>query len=491
MATREHAAYENASCGLLTMDAKGTIEIANPVIAALTGFARDLLVGRRFQDLFSVGSQLFLQTHWWPLLQLQGSVAEVHLELVTPDRVAIPTLVNALQRADKRVDVSVFVATDRRKYEHELLLARRSAEELVLAVRVREQQFRTLAENSPDTILRFDADRRITYVSRAIDPFTGGPSEALTGKTAEALMLPLPIAHGLARGLDDALAGRAGVCSFERASDEKLLELETAFVPERGVGDHVISVLVVVRDLTVLKQQAREARQRAAVAEQLIGIVSHDLRNPLSAILLGAGILANVDRGHHAATVQRIVNSAKRATRLTDDLLDFAQARLGAGLRVDPVAIDLHAAVADTVEELRLAWAGRSIEHRRIGSGTAHADPDRLAQVVTNLVSNAMVYGTPNTPVDVTSVVGESTIELRVHNQGPPISPELVGQIFEPLRRGQEQVQRGSRSVGLGLYIVREIVQAHRGRASVDSTEERGTTFIVTWPRHPIAEPSP
>jgi signal transduction histidine kinase len=232
-----------------------------------------------------------------------------------------------------------------------------------------------------------------------------------------------------------------------------------------------------------LREQEAEAQQRAVLAEQLIGIVSHDLRNPLNAVMLGAELLGDSDLGENAQVVRRITSSAARANRLIGDLLDFTQARLSGGLRVARRPLDLHAVIADCLEEVKMAWPGRAIEHRRTGSGEGRGDPDRLAQVVTNLVNNALVYGTPTEPVTVTSTITETSLELHVHNTGAPIPDDLRPHMFEPLRRGQHQAKLGSRSVGLGLYIVREIAAAHGGSIALRSTADAGTTFALTVPR--------
>ncbi|HYO96244.1 MAG TPA: PAS domain-containing protein, partial [Polyangiaceae bacterium] len=161
-------AYESAPCGLLTLSRDGTIERVNHTFCVWIGLSPEQLRGKRLPELLTVGSKLFHHTHWQPLLEMQGSVAEVQLELLLAGGTTLPVLVNAVRRGDLRVDVGLFVAADRRKYERELLLARRRAEELLEreqeaqqaraladrrteeALRQREDSFRTLAENSPD-----------------------------------------------------------------------------------------------------------------------------------------------------------------------------------------------------------------------------------------------------------------------------------------------------------------------------------------------------
>jgi sigma-B regulation protein RsbU (phosphoserine phosphatase) len=374
--------YELSPCGLISTLQSGLIRRVNRTFATWVGREPDELIGKkRLQDLLTVGCKIFHQTHWMPLLQIQGSVAEVQLEFVHRDGHAFPVLVNAQRRMVGEVmhhEIAVFVASDRRKYERELLLARQRAEELL---------------------------------------------------------------------------------ESERKAQDSLSAL--------------------------LREQEQQARQRAVLAEQLVGIVSHDLRTPLNAVSLGANLLATSGvTPTQARTVSRIASATSRAVRLIADLLDFTQARLGGGLRVTRNELALHDLVADCIDELKLAWPGRMFEHMREGEGAAHADADRLAQVVTNLATNALTYGAPERAITITSSIDEQTIRIAVHNHGSVIPAELLVHMFEPLRRGEQQVKLGSRSVGLGLYIVQQIATAHGGDVTVHSRALEGTTFSVCIPSH-------
>jgi sigma-B regulation protein RsbU (phosphoserine phosphatase) len=388
-------AYEAAACGLLTTQADGTIVRVNRTFCAVMGRPAEELIGRRFQDLLTVGSKLFHQTHWMPLLQMQGSVAEVQMDLVHADGRQLPVLVNAALRGismpldsapQAPIDVAVFVAADRRKYERELMMARRQAEQLL---------------------------------------------------------------------------------DSERMAQDARARAQTALHQ-------------------ALRSQEAEAQQRAQLAEQLIGIVSHDLRNPLNAITLGAHILKTADLGSHARTAARIASSSERANRLIADLLDFTQARLGGGLRVERRPTDLHQVAADCADEVRVASPGRAIALRPVGEGKVSVDPHRMGQVIANLLSNAIAYGDPERPVELTTLVAADTAAVRVHNHGRPIPPELLPRVFEPMRRGDEELTSAARSVGLGLYIVRAIAEAHGGEVDVSSSAADGTTFSVVLP-HVVA----
>jgi sigma-B regulation protein RsbU (phosphoserine phosphatase) len=232
------------------------------------------------------------------------------------------------------------------------------------------------------------------------------------------------------------------------------------------------------RDLAEARAQAED---RALFAEQMVGIVSHDLRNPLSAIhmssaLLGMGAVPEQQR----AVLGRINRSVGRAERLITDLLDFTQARLGGGLAVERKSVDLHEVIAESVSELAVAFPERSIVHVREGAGACSADADRVTQALGNLVGNAVTYGSPYQPVTVTTRTTGQSFDILVHNDGEPIPAAMKEALFEPMVRGAKAA--GARGVGLGLYIVREIAKAHGGTVSVESAAGVGTTFKVSLP---------
>lgn len=368
------AVLDDAACGVLQTAPDGAILRANRLFCSWLGQPAEALVGkRRFQDLLTMGGRIFHQTHWAPLLQMQGSISEVKLELVHRDGSTVPVVVNALahDRHHGRVhELAVFIARDRDKYERELVRSRKRLEEAV-------------AQSN-----RLEA----------------------------------------------------------------------------------------------------ESKDRAVFAEQMIGIVSHDLRNPISGIQMGAALLARTElAGSQPSetrqnTVARIARAAQRATFLLADLLDFTQARLGKGIQVAVAAIDLHACVAGVVEDLALTYPG-IVKHVPSGDGECVADPNRLAQLIGNLVSNAVAYGIADHPVTVRSIVATESFAVEVHNWGTPIPADRQASLFEPMTRGSG-VPSSSRSIGLGLYIVNEIAKAHGGRATVSSSETEGTTFRVVCPRN-------
>ncbi|MFL5345602.1 MAG: ATP-binding protein [Hyalangium sp.] len=229
----------------------------------------------------------------------------------------------------------------------------------------------------------------------------------------------------------------------------------------------------------------QEAREAVRVREDVVAIVSHDLRNPLNAISLSASTLIKREEldERTAKAAMRIYAAADRAHRLIRDLLDFTQARVG-GIPLSPRPVELDELARQVVEELQSAYPERSFELRGVEDVHVEGDPDRLAQVMANLLGNAVQHSPKDTPVRVT-VRGQGDMVLfEVHNQGAPIPAEQLPVLFEPFHRGREAgAATPGRSLGLGLYISRQIVTAHGGRIEVHSEEGEGTTFRVWLPR--------
>jgi sigma-B regulation protein RsbU (phosphoserine phosphatase) len=373
--TEANAAFDAAPCGLLQTAEDGSILRANQVFCAWVGTDAAALIGvRRFQDLLSMGARIFHQTHWAPLLRMQGSISEIKLDICRHDGSTLPVVFNAVRRIQGSVtvhEIAAFVASDRDAYERELLRSRGRLEELVA-------------------------------------------------------------------------------------------------------------------ELTRLKS---DAQNRATAAEQMIGIVSHDLRNPLSSIRLATAVLnGSSPSDNQKRTLDRLARATERADHLISDLLDFTQARLGKGLSVVLAPVDLHAIIGHAVDELGPLYSRRALCHLRSGTGVCLGDGNRLLQLVGNLISNAMTYGDASAPVTVTSSVAPSSFTIAVHNAGPAIPSELQARIFQPMTRGTDT--NAGRSVGLGLFIVQEIARAHGGSVTLTSTAEEGTTFVATMQRREGSSPA-
>ncbi len=249
-------------------------------------------------------------------------------------------------------------------------------------------------------------------------------------------------------------------------------------------------------DLRRRREQVEERARVSEYQERLISIVGHDLRNPLTALLVSAQMLLQKRedlRPRQASAVDRIQRSAARIDALVSLLIDFTYARLGKGIPTRPGPMDAKAVVERAVAGLRDRYPGREIrvdapEQTLLGSW----DGDRIAQLVDNLVSNALQYGA-DAPITVSLARGaDQSLELRVHNAGPAIPADLREHLFDPYRRGKGAEISHPRGLGMGLYIVREIARAHGGTVEVRSDDADGTLFTVRLPvRGPASTGSP
>lgn len=370
--------FENAPCAMVVTREDGKILRANATFCTWLGRSKAALCEMRFQDLLTMGGRIFHQTHWSPLMRMQGSVAEVKLELVHQDRHTITMLLNGVRHESSEgvfYQLALFVTTDRDIYERELVGARKLAEHL------------------------------------------------LKEKT-----------------------------NAEAALQDAQAELNQAY---------------------------ERAQRRASFAEQMVAIVSHDLKNPLTAIRMASEMLARSQRtDKEALLLNHIGLSTNRAQRMIADLLDFALARAGRRIAIRPVATDLHQVVQQSLDEIAVAFPKATLVHRVCGVGSAVLDVDRVQQIIGNLVANSVAYGDLSQPVTVVSMVEDSTAIISVHNYGSPISEPQMEVLFEPMTRGT-QIDNDVRSVGLGLFIVREIATTHGGNVSASSSLAEGTTFRI------------
>lgn len=250
-------------------------------------------------------------------------------------------------------------------------------------------------------------------------------------------------------------------------------------IPETGTVREWIGMITDVSD-----------RVRVELArEQFIGILGHDLRNPLTAIQMAVEVLGALP-DPYAPVVTRVARSAHRIEAMIRDLLDFARGRLGGGIPIAPRPCDLQAMCDEVVEEMQQAYPDRAIRFEGIGDLRGEWDPDRVEQVVSNLVGNAITHGIG--PVRVTGRDDGDEVVTTVHNQGPAIPAAAIPILFEPFTRPAAEANDGtSQGLGLGLYIASEIVHAHGAAISVASREGDGTTFTIRWPRRVPGRPRP
>lgn len=219
-----------------------------------------------------------------------------------------------------------------------------------------------------------------------------------------------------------------------------------------------------------------------------LAILGHDLRNPLGTLMTGAGVIMRaIDiPSKYVLVATRMHNSAKRMNKLIDDLIDFTRTHLGPGIPIQARQCDLVAVCEQVVDELRTSHPEQLIDLEVPSWLDADVDDSRIAQVLSNLIGNAVQYGGMDAPVTVRLSGDEDEVSISVNNRGAPIPSNKLSSIFDPLVRiatKANHAQTERTSLGIGLFVSREIVQAHGGRIAVASNAEDGTTFTVTLPR--------
>lgn len=349
--------FENAPCGYISADKDGRILRVNRTLADWLGVSPEALVRKRFSDLLTIGGKIYYETHFAPLLRMQGSFDEVALDLLCADGAKRPVLVNAIERRDDAgnplfVRIAVTTAVERRRYEQNLREAR-------------------------------------------------GAAEAI-------------------------------------ARDEKI------------AGDF---------------------------REQFIAILGHDLRNPLASLASGIKMLNKEPLTQRGRTVLELMDgSVIRASTLVNNIMDFARAKLGGGIHAIPDAdTDIAPVISQVVAEMRSIAGDRLIEADVEISGPVQADHGRLGQLISNLLSNALTYGSQDKRVRLAAFTHGGMFELSVANEGDPIPQDRISSLFDPFVRGADKPDQ--QGLGLGLHIAREIAKSHGGDISVasDTTETRFT----------------
>lgn len=218
-----------------------------------------------------------------------------------------------------------------------------------------------------------------------------------------------------------------------------------------------------------------------------LGILGHDLRTPLSAILLGADVLLRTDELGARATkiASRIYSSVKRASQIVGDLLDFTRSQLGPGLPIKPAFVDIAPHCERIVDEARTVYPEARILFALGACEAGEFDAARLEQVFSNLITNAVQHGAALSPVSVSLECIDQTLLFSVHNHGNPIPADVLPSIFNPMGRYSPQAtleQGPHASLGLGLFIAAEIVASHGGHIEVTSHIDTGTRFEVRLP---------
>jgi signal transduction histidine kinase len=240
-------------------------------------------------------------------------------------------------------------------------------------------------------------------------------------------------------------------------------------------------------DQALAESVARYSKMVKQSQNLFLAILGHDLRNPLGTTVMAASFImgANDIDSKYTLAATRIFNSGQRMSKLVNDLIDFTRTHLGSGIPISPKQANIASICQATVDEMRTFHPDRMIEFHKSGEMAGVWDEGRIAQVFSNLIGNALQHGIRTEPVVVNIQSAAAEVVATIHNKGAPIALEKMQSIFEPMVRFDDRDHSSDlrqTSLGIGLYIAKEIVRAHGGTIKVDSSSTQGTTFTVRLP---------
>jgi PAS domain S-box-containing protein len=507
--------FENAPCGYLSTLPNGRISRANKTFSTWTGFTSEQLVGRRFLDLLNIAGKIFYETHFAPLLRMQGSFNEFALDIVRADGNTLPVLVNAVARQDadgaiRFIRVTVFNASDRRRYERDLLDARRTAEQtgralqdlnatletrIVERARALERAWRL----SRDLLAIVRTDGVLTQVNAAWTEHLGWQASDLVGRSFVTFTHPDDIAATQAAfaGIFEAPITLPYEYRFRHADGTYRWFAWTAAFEDDEVhatgrattAEHEQAAL-----LAEAEDALRQSQKMEAVG-QLTGGLAHDFNNLLAAISgslelmqtrMSQGRLNDLDRYMHAAQ-----GASKRAAALTHRLLAFSRRQ-----SLDPKPTDVNRLVAG-MEDLIRRTVGPSIHIETVGASglwPALIDPPQLENALLNLCINArdaMPDGGRITIETANKWIDDRTgrerdmppgqyLSLCVTDTGTGMPPEVIARVFDPFYT-TKPVGQGT---GLGLSMIYGFARQSGGQVRIYSEVGLGTTMCLYLPRH-------
>ena len=339
-----------------------------------------------------------------------------------------------------------------------------------------DQQRFELVENLPALAWMALPDGHIDFYNREWFTYTGTTLAEMRGWGWEKVHDPEILPNVIARWQHALSSGEPFEMEFPlRSAQGEFRWFLTRVRPLRNSRGEIVRWFGMNTDVHELRMQ-REFQER------FLAILGHDLRNPIGAIELAAGLLQQ--RGSSDAVMMRVVgriaSSTRRMTRMVEQILDLTRTRTG-GLPIQRAPMDFALALNGIIDELRTLHPASRIE-LNCAPLTGAWDRDRLEQVFSNLIGNAVQHGAPETAVKVDARARDGWVDLEVRNQGVPIPAGLLAKLFYPFRRGTTDSRTpGTSGLGLGLFISREIARAHGGEIDVRS-DERGTVFFLRLP---------
>jgi len=500
--------FEQAASGLLLTSTDGTILRANATFCRWIGQdAADLIGQRRVQELFTMGGRVFYQTHWSPLLQIQGSVAEVKLDMVHRDGGHVPMLLNAIRRQHGGTtyhELAVIVVRDRHKYENELVQARKNAEAALAAQHEAQKSLQETADvlglamhgGQMGAWSRDLATNQVWWSSQ-LETLMGLPAGGFAGTESDFFdfvhhedlsKVSEAVEQAVTLGTDYSVEFR-----FRHAGGQwRWMEGRgRAVYNAQGIPVSLYGLGIDITDRKHSEDQWQEISERLAQADrrkdEFLATLAHELRNPLAPMrnVLELLKLQTLDAAQLRWTREVLERQLQHLTHLVDDLLEVSRITQGK-LELRRQRVDLAHAVQGALEaaaplvqaashELSVDLPDQPI--------MLDADPTRLTQIILNLLNNATKYTPPGGRIwlSVRQVDEHATVTVR--DSGLGIPREHLATIFEMFSQLTPALERSQGGLGIGLALVRGLVELHGGTVSAHSDGPgQGSEFRVTLP---------
>jgi PAS domain S-box-containing protein len=483
--------YEHAPCGYLSALTDGSIVRVNQTLLNWTGYSRDALLGRRLRDLLPLPGRIFYETHYDPLLRMQGFIREMSLELVCATGRHLPVLINSTVRRESSggqalVWSTVFDATERRTYEKELLAARRRAEQLAAVV-----------ESSADAIAVISPDGVVQTWNRGAERLFGYCAAEVVGGPVQDLIVPNDRRAEFEQAIALVRAGQQMQLETVRLhKDGTRLDVSVGYTPHIEAPNELVAISAITRDVTErrrIEARLRQTEQLQSVST-LAGGVAHEVNNQMAVVLgFGEFVLKALGGDHpQAPDVKAIVAAAAKAAGISQQLLAFSR-------QLPSVRRALH--LSRWIEEqaprvAQLLGSERILNVEAAGEeALVSADPAQLEQILFQLTSNARDAMSAGDRLTIaTSIVSLSEedakanpgddvapgryVLLAVTDTGTGMDSATLGRAFEPFFT----TKPFGGGTGLGLAVVHGIVKQHGGHLWASSEPGKGTSIHLYFP---------